>query len=93
MNTKIKTAERVERIVLAIGKEILPRRGIIDALQLRQKSRRNFCENYLYPAIGLGLVQMTYPEVPSKPEQAYLLTEKGLEFLEKLEERAKKEQA
>lgn len=93
MNTKIKTDERVERIVLAIGRDTISRRGIIAALHLHQKGRRNFCDNYLYPAVGLGLVRMKYQDIPSLPDQAYLLTPKGLEFLEELEERVKKEQA
>lgn len=92
MNTKIKTDERIKRLVLAIGRDTISRRGIIDTLDLRQTSRRNFCENYLYPAADLGLVKMKYQEIPNLPDQAYLLTEKGLEFLEKLEEESKKEQ-
>ena len=91
MNTKIKTTERVEQIVLAIGRDTISRRGIISALHLHQKGRRNFCDNYLYPAMDLGLVRMKYQDVPSMPEQAYLLTKKGLDFLEELEEKAKKE--
>lgn len=93
MNTKIKTEERVKRIVLAIGRDTISRRGIMAALHLHQTGRRNFCDNYLHPAVGLGLVRMKYQDIPSLPEQAYLLTKKGLEFLEELEEKAKKEQA
>lgn len=94
MNTKIKTAERVKRLVLVIGAETLPRRELIAALGLRQESRRNFYTNYLNPARARGLVCMAFPDVPSKPEQAYRLTANGLDFLSQLrQELSKKEQA
>ena len=90
MNTKIKTEERIERLVKTIGKSSAPRRELIAALGLRQESRRNFYTNYLNPARDRGLVTMQFPEVPSMPEQTYRLTEKGLTFLDEL---SKKEQA
>ena len=98
MNTKIKTDERVRKLVKAIGGEIAPRRQLIADLGLRQESRRNFYRNYMYPARDRGLVVMEFLDVPSKPEQAYKLTEKGLAFWEELkqaaeEENLKKEQA
>lgn len=94
MNTKVKTEERVERLVLIIGEETLPRRELIAALGLRQQSRRNFYTNYLNPARARGLVCMAFPDVPSKPEQAYRLTADGLDFLAQLRQvRSKKEQA
>lgn len=98
MNTKNKTEERVRKLVKAIGKEIAPRRQLIADLGLRQESRRNFYSNYMYPARDRGLVVMEYTDVPSKPEQAYKLTEKGLAFWEEMKmhdeaDRSKKEQA
>lgn len=97
MNTKIKTDERVRKLVKTIGREVAPRRQLIADLGLRQESRRNFYRNYMYPARDRGLVVMEYEDVPSKPEQAYKLTEKGLAFLEELkhaeEDNSKKEQA
>lgn len=91
MNTKVKTEERIERLVMAIGKGSLPRRELIADLGLRQDARRNFRDNYLKPATSRGLVRMQFPEVPSRPEQTYLLTEKGLAFWEELQ--SKKDQA
>ena len=41
------------------------------------KDKSNFLENYLYPAIGLDLVEPLYPENPKHPRQKYRLTEKG----------------
>ena len=80
MNTKNKTEERVRKLVIAIGEEsgnAVPRRGLIAALSLGQECRRNFYANYLHPARERGLIEMLYPNVPSKPEQKYQLTEKG----------------
>ena len=90
MNTKIKTEERIIRLVRVIGKSTLPRRQLIADLDLRQDSRRNFYSNYLHPAIAKGYVCMMRPDSPSSPEQAYRLTAKGLELLEEI---SKKEQA
>ena len=84
MNIKTKTDDRVNRLVRIIGTDVLPRRELIAALGLRQSARRNFRDNYLKPATTKGLVIMQYPEVPSRPEQAYKLTAKGLELLAKL---------
>ena len=81
MNTKTKVDDRVNRLVLIIGTDVLPRRELIAALELRQSARRNFRDNYLKPATAKGLVKMQFPEVPSRPEQAYKLTPKGLELL------------
>ena len=97
MNTKIKTEERVKKLVKAIGREVAPRRQLIADLGLRQESRRNFYRNYMYPARDRGLVVMEFLDVPSKPEQAYKLTEKGLVLWEELKQAeeaiSKKEQA
>lgn len=37
----------------------------------------NFRENYLQPAIELGLIELTTPEKPSSSKQKYRLTLKG----------------
>ena len=42
MNTKTKIDDRVNRLVLIIGTEVLSRRALIAALGLRQSARRNF---------------------------------------------------
>ena len=68
------------------GREVLSRRELIAALGLHQSARRNFRDNYLKPATAKGLVKMQFPEVPSRPEQAYKLTAKGLELFSKLKE-------
>ena len=84
MNIKTKADNRVTQLVLIIGSDVMSRRELIAALGLRQSARRNFRDNYLKPATAKGLVKMQYPEVPSKPEQVYELTAKGLELFNRL---------
>ena len=81
---KDKAEERIETLVLAIGEQTMPRRQIIAYLGLKQKSRRNFTDNYLQPAISKGYIVMTIPSSPNSPEQAYRLSADGLDLLEKL---------
>ena len=85
--------ERVKMLVRVIGKAVLPRRQLVADLQLRQKSRRTFVDHYLKPAYGMGLVDFAYPNSPTKPEQAYKLTLKGLELLATMEEDAEPDTA
>ena len=80
--------ERVKMLVRVIGKAVLPRRQLVADLQLRQKSRRTFIDHYLKPACGMGLIAFAYPNSPTKPEQAYKLTPKGLELLATMDEEA-----
>lgn len=84
MNTKIKTDERIRRLVLALGQGALPRRELIADLGLQQNARRNFRDNYLKPAAAKAYIRMLFPECPSSPDQAYRLTQKGMDFLEEL---------
>ena len=78
--------ERVKMLVRVIGKAVLPRRQLVADLQLRQKSRRTFIDHYLKPACGMGLIAFAYPNSPTKPEQAYKLTAKGMELYNQLTE-------
>lgn len=70
---------RVQKLLLVIGKQALPRRQIMADLGLRQKSRKSLIDNYLKPAYSQGYIDFAYPNSPNKPEQAYKLTDKGLE--------------
>ena len=70
---------RVQKLLLVIGKQALPRRQIMADLGLRQKSRKSLIDNYLKPAYNQGYIEFAYPNSPNKPEQAYKLTAKGLE--------------
>ena len=75
-----KADARVQKLILVIGKQALPRRQIIADLGLKQHSRKSLLENYLWPAHEQGYIEFAYPNSPHKPEQAYKLTEKGLEL-------------
>ena len=81
-----KEEARVHKLVLVIGKHVLPRRQIVADLGLRQKSRKVFIDNYWRPAYEHGYVDLAYPLSPNKPEQAYKLTPKGIELYKLLTE-------
>ena len=75
---------RVQKMVLVIGKQKLPRRQIMADLGLKQKSRQAFIDHYWRPAWEQGLIDLVHPNVPNKPEQTYCLTVKGLELYAQL---------
>lgn len=79
-----KVEKRVQKLIMVIGNETLPRKEIMADLELN--GRRNFMARYLNPAIECGLVKMFLPESPNSPDQAYRLTSKGLQLLEKMNE-------
>ena len=81
---KDRVEARVFKFVLVVGKKVLPRRQIIADLGMRQQSRHTFINNYWRPAWERGLIDLAYPAVPNKPEQAYRLTAKGLELYAQL---------
>ena len=53
------------------------------------KDRESFLNLYLSPAIGEGFVRMLYPDSPRHPRQKYLLTARGLAFVNELKNEAK----
>ena len=71
-------AGNVKRVVLVVGGGTLTRDEIMQRLGLRGSG--NFRATYLYPAIGQGYIAKLYPESDKRPDQAYYLTEKGLEL-------------
>lgn len=81
---KDRVEARVFKFVLVVGKKVLPRRQIIADLGMRQQSRHTFINNYWRPAWERGLIDLAYPAVPHKPEQAYRLTAKGLDLYAQL---------
>ena len=81
---KDKEEARVYKLVLVLGKQVLPRRQIIADLGMRQQSRHTFINNYWRPAWERGLMDLAYPASPNKPEQAYRLTPKGLDLFAQL---------
>ena len=81
---KTKGDQRVQKMVLVIGKQALPRRQIMADLGLRQKSRQAFIDHYWRPAWEQGLIDLAHPNVPHLPEQTYRLTANGLELYAQL---------
>jgi len=81
---KDKEEARVYKLVLALGKKVLPRRQLVADVGLTQKSRCIFIYNYMKPTWERGLIDFAYTAVPNKPEQAYRLTAKGLELYAQL---------
>ena len=74
------SSENVTRLVLSIGKEEMSVKSMMEAVGL--KSRPNFMDYSLAPAIREGFVCMKYPANPHHPRQRYLLTLKGLMLLD-----------
>jgi predicted HTH transcriptional regulator len=77
-----KVDKNIARIILAIRGNTVSTREIMAAMQL--KGGDNFRSRYLYPSIEAGYVSKLYPDSKSRPDQAYYLTEKGLQLLSKL---------
>ena len=75
---------RVQKTVLALGTQTLPRRQILAELGLKQGSRVCFINNYLRPTYEQGYIDFAYPASPHKPIQAYRLTAKGLALYKQL---------
>ena len=74
------SSENVTRLVLAIGKEEMSVKSMMEAVWL--KNRPNFMNYSLTPAIREGFVCLKYPANPHHPRQRYLLTVKGLMLLD-----------
>lgn len=70
---------QVEKVIATIGTNISSAKEIMELIGLKDK--KNFLENYIYPAIELKLVEPLYPESPKHPKQKYFLTDKGKEVL------------
>jgi len=75
---KTKADLRVQKLILVIGKQLLPRKQIMADLGLKQSSRQAFIDHYWRPAWEQGLIDLAYPDAPNKPGQTYRLTANGL---------------
>ena len=71
--------DHVKRLILAIRGDTKTRDEIMSCLGL--KNRGNLRDGYIKPAVSAGYVAMLYPASPRRTDQAYYLTEKGLEML------------
>ena len=77
-----KVDKNIARIILAIRGNTVSTREIMATMQL--KGGDNFRRRYLYPSIEAGYVSKLYPDSESRPDQAYYLTDKGLQLLSEL---------
>lgn len=77
----ISVSPSVKALVKAIGTQELKISEMMATVGL--KHRPTFRVNYLDPAIEAGLVRMLYPNTPRHPRQRYLLTPKGIIYLNK----------
>ena len=75
---------KIKKVVLAVRGNTISANEIMVSLQL--KGEDNFRKRYLVPSMENGYVQMLYPDAPKRRDQAYYLTEKGLELFAKLSE-------
>lgn len=74
------SSENVTRLVLAIVKEEMSVKSMMEAIGL--KNRPNFMDYSLTPAIREGFVCIKYPANPHHPRQRYLLTIKEFMLLD-----------
>lgn len=79
--------DNIIKLVYAINVKQLSVKEML--VEMGLKDRESFLNLYLSPAIGEGFVRMLYPDSPRHPRQKYLLTAKGLAFLNELKNEAK----
>ena len=72
----------VRNLLKVLGDSEMSRKEIQQVLGLKHEG--NFRENYLEPALELGLIEMKYPDSPNHPNQKYLMTKEGKELLDNL---------
>ena len=53
----------------------------------RVKDREHFRKQYLKPLLIAGLLEMSIPDKPRSSKQRYRLTQAGIEYLKKMEEK------
>lgn len=70
-------------LAVVLGGQFLSAKEIMDGLKL--KGRDNFLKLYLTPALEAGFVRLLYPMSPRHPRQKYMLTSKGLDFINSTE--------
>jgi len=77
--------EQVHRVVVSLGKEVLPGQELMDRIGLSH--RPTFLYSYLRPALAAELIEMTIPDKPRSTKQRYRLTPKGKQILRGLAKR------
>ena len=72
---------QVKELIICLQDKKLSKREMLELGKLSCKSRVTLENNFIAPAIKLGLVTMLYPNSPRHPKQKYSLTVKGHDCL------------
>ena len=83
--------KRVQKLVQALGRNVLTRKQIMAVMGLKENSRQSFIGNYYKPANDRLLIEFAWPGTPNKPAQGYRLTPLGIDMLEQLTQKASKQ--
>lgn len=67
--------DQVNKLITCLKGKTLSKKEILVSLDL--KHRPTLEQDYINPALELGLIEMTQPNSPRSPSQKYRLTEKG----------------
>ncbi|MDE5550619.1 MAG: hypothetical protein K2I99_04620 [Bacteroidaceae bacterium] len=71
----VQVNEQVRSVLIALSNEQLSLKKLMEKVGL--KHRPTFIENYINPALNIGVLKVLYPNKPNHPRQKYLLTSKG----------------
>ena len=74
----LQVTPQVEKTVRFVQGE-MSRAELMESLDL--KDRMHFSQEYLFPALDAGVLEMTIPDKPTSSKQKYRLTEKGRTLL------------
>ena len=75
-------AKRLKKFLSVVGEKGANLKTLMEEMDLRNRS--SFVNAYITPNLEDGYIAMLYPESPNHPMQSYYLTNKGREFLERL---------
>lgn len=75
---------QVDDLIKCLSSNTSFARGVLQAA-MGLKDRENFRLNYLKPALEFGFIEMTLPHKPNSKLQRYHLTEKGVEWKQKIQ--------
>lgn len=71
----VQVTDQVKKLITCLKGKTLSKKEILVALDM--KHRPTLEQEYIKPALELGLIEMTQPDSPRSPTQKYRLTKKG----------------
>lgn len=71
----VQVTDQVKKLITCLKGKTLSKKEILVALDM--KHRPTLEQEYIKPALELGLIEMSQPDSPRSPTQKYRLTEKG----------------